>query len=215
MDQRNQLRIFRRQDRTAVLGPGTRAVIWVQGCPFGCPGCIVPESWPSDGGQIVSVNELSDWLLELPEIEGLTLSGGEPMQQPEALCELLDSVRAERDLGVMCYTGYRHEDLLHRGSPAQQALLERIDLLVDGPYIRHRHAELLWRGSSNQRLLDLSGLYAEVLAELADDSAGLELELDNEGLFFTGVPPRSGFLEQLSAGLASRGISLRREGDGE
>src|SRR5690606_3695147 len=137
MDQRNQLRIFRRQDRTAVLGPGIRAVIWVQGCPFGCPGCIVPESWPADGGETVTTDEMTDWLLGLPGIEGLTLSGGEPMQQPEALSELIDGVRAVRDIGVMCYSGYRHEDLLHRGSAAQRALLAQVDLLIDGPYIRH------------------------------------------------------------------------------
>src|SRR5690606_38477306 len=121
MDQRNMLRIFRRQDRTAVLGPGIRAAIWVQGCPFGCPGCIVPESWPEDGGEELAVSELADWLSGIEGIEGLTISGGEPMRQPAALCELIDSVRAGRELGVMCYSGYRHEDLLHRGSEWQRA----------------------------------------------------------------------------------------------
>ncbi|MCB1221809.1 MAG: radical SAM protein [Planctomycetales bacterium] len=212
MDQRNQLRIFRRQDRTAVLGPGIRAVIWVQGCPFGCPGCIVPESWPGDGGETVTISEMTDWLLGLPGIEGLTLSGGEPMQQPEALRDLITRVRASRDIGVMCYTGYRHEDLLHRGSDSQRTLLAQVDLLVDGPYIRHRHAELKWRGSSNQRLIDLNGRYADELAGLDDSPVGLELQLDDEGLSFTGVPPRSGFVEQFRDGLAKRGILLGNGG---
>jgi len=215
MDERKTLRIFRRQDRTAVLGPGMRAVIWVQGCPFGCPGCIVPESWAEDGGQAYGVEELAAWLLALDGIEGLTLSGGEPMKQPAALCAFIDIVRARRDLGVMCYTGYRHGDLQHRGSEWQRALLARTDLLIDGPYIQSRHADLLWRGSDNQRLIDLSGRYSAVLAELGATGSGLELEIDNESLFFTGVPPQPGFREALAAGLAARGILLDTKGEQE
>lgn len=214
MDERITLRIFRRQDRTAVLGPGIRAVIWVQGCPFGCPGCIVPQSWPEDGGELISVDELAAWLLELEDIEGLTISGGEPMKQPAALCTLIDKVRAKRDLGVMCYSGYRQGDLVHRGTAWQRALLERTDLLIDGPYIQTRHADLLWRGSSNQRLIDLSGRYSAVLSELGETGSGLELEIDNEGLFFTGVPPQPEFIAELTAGLARRGIQLGNREDG-
>ena len=212
MDERNTLRIFRRQDRTAVLGPGKRAVIWVQGCPFGCPGCIVPESWAEDGGQAYGVEELAAWLLALDGIEGLTLSGGEPMKQPAALCALIDMVRARRDLGVLCYTGYRLGDLQHRGSEWQRALLERIDLLIDGPYIQSRHADLPWRGSDNQRLLDLSGRYSAKLANLDIHGSGLELAIDTEGMFFTGVPPQPGFRESLEARLSARGILLHDEG---
>src|ERR1700722_19472169 len=86
-------------DRCQVLGPGVRAVIWVQGCPLRCPGCIAPETLPfaaADGnvGGVRSVADLAGWLAELDETEGVTLSGGEPFAQAEALAELLDTVRA-------------------------------------------------------------------------------------------------------------------------
>ena len=194
-----------------VLGPGARAVVWVQGCPFKCPGCIVPESWDSAGGYELPIPDLAAWVLAQSGLDGLTLSGGEPMAQAEALAELVSQVRAQRDLSVMCYTGYRLGDLTHRGTPDQHALLALCDILIDGPYIRSQHADLRWRGSRNQRVLALSPRHsAEVEALSAveghDHSAGLELTLDDGGLTFAGVPVASGFRNEFEARLAARGI---------
>lgn len=170
-----------------MLGPGTRAVLWVQGCTLACPGCVVPESWPA-GGQATPVAQLVDWLAALP-VEGLTLTGGEPMQQAPALTRLVDETRARRDLGVVLYTGYRYEDL------RRHPLLERVDLLIDGPYRRDLHADLRWRGSSNQRLVHLTDRYPR---DLPDRSAGLEFRFDRDGRFtFAGVPPWPGYREGL------------------
>lgn len=173
------LRLFRREPACRVLGPGTRAVLWVQGCTLACPGCVVPESWPrGDGG--TSVREVADWLRALP-VEGLTLTGGEPLQQAGALERLLDLV----DLGVVLYTGHRYEDI--RDHP----LLRRVDLLIDGPYRQDLHADLLWRGSSNQRLIPLTDRYR---IEPPDRSAGLEYRFQPDGRFtFAGVPPWPGY----------------------
>ena len=134
------LRIFRREAPVTVLGPGRRAVIWVQGCPFACKGCIVPESWSSQGGELISVADLAEWELAQEDIEGMTFSGGEPMEQADALCALVDVVRSSRDLGLVCYTGYRLETLQRQGSTAQRALLARTDLLIDGVYVAREHA---------------------------------------------------------------------------
>lgn len=219
------LRIFRRSAPVRVLGPGQRAVIWVQGCPFKCPGCIVPESWDSTGGESVSVRELAAWVLAQSTLDGVTLSGGEPMAQAEALVELLRLVRSGlpglpgRDLSVMSYTGYRLGDLRHRGTSAQRALLAHCDLLIDGPYIQAQHADLLWRGSRNQRIHALTPRHAALVAqldagELADSSAGLELELDGAGLAFNGVPAQPGFRDDLIQRLAARGILFGGGGSG-
>lgn len=187
------LRLFRREAACRVLGPGTRAVLWVQGCSLGCPGCLVPDSWPAEG-ESLPVDEVAAWILRCAGIEGITLSGGEPMQQAGALASLIDRVRGRRDLGVMCYTGYRLEQL--RGA-SQRALLERIDLLVDGPYEAARHADLRWRASSNQRLIALTDRYRAALDE-ADRSAGLEFSFNARGQFtFAGVPPWPGYVEAL------------------
>lgn len=211
------MRIFRRSAPVSVLGPGQRAVIWVQGCPFRCPGCIVPESWDLAAGESVSLRELAVWVLAQPRLDGITFSGGEPMAQAGALVELLRLLRTGlhdlpgRELSVMCYTGYRLGDLEHRGTAEQRALLALCDLLIDGPYIHSQHADLLWRGSRNQRIHALSARHSTLATRLAageraDRSAGLELELDSAGLAFNGVPARPGFRTEFMERLAARGI---------
>ena len=207
------LRIFRRQSPVHVLGPFQRAVIWVQGCEFACPGCIVPESWDQSGGEVVSLRDLADWILAQPDIEGITFSGGEPMLQAGAIATLIDQVRAMRDLGVVCYTCYRLEHLQHQGTPAQQHLLQHVDLLVDGTYVEALHDDLLWRGSRNQRLLLLSDRYRDVLQQSlqgGDRSAGLEFATEANGAFyFTGVPAQPKFRAVFEARMLERGIVFK------
>ena len=184
------LRVFRKQGRCSVLGPGVRAVIWVQGCAFRCPGCLVPESWNPKGGFEVPVAELVDWVLQQSEIEGLTLSGGEPFNQAAGLSELLEQLeRRAPELSVMSYTGYTHRWLNRHGSKEQIRLLEKLDILVDGRYQKDLHADLLWRGSRNQRIHVLTDRYRGRLPR-EDKGQGLELEFSGQGTFtFSGVPP--------------------------
>ena len=173
-----------------MLGPGLRAVLWVQGCGKACPGCLAPESWARTGGFSRSVSDLVAWVVAQDEIEGLTVSGGEPMDQAAPLAELLEECRKRRDLGLICYTGYSLEQL---DSPAHLRLLSQVDLLIDGPYRQELHADLLWRGSSNQRILNLSQRYS---LPGEDRSAGLEFEFLGDGkLSFAGVPPWPAFPE--------------------
>jgi anaerobic ribonucleoside-triphosphate reductase activating protein len=213
MTPQNTLRIFRREAPVEVLGPGQRAVIWVQGCSFACPGCIVPESWDNNGGEEITLGELTDWILAQRQIEGITLSGGEPMIQAGALIQLIDMIRQERDLGVMCYTGYRLEALRQQGTDAQRQLLQKIDLLVDGTYIQSQHDDLLWRGSRNQRLLCLTQRYGITVAERlanGDNSAGLTFVSGTNGeVYFTGVPGMPQFRQQFEAQMQKRGIIIR------
>ena len=208
-----ELRIFRRQSPVRVLGPYQRAVIWVQGCEWACPGCIVPESWPAQGGEVVSIEALVSWILAQSNIEGITLSGGEPMLQASALVTLIDQVRKVRDLGVMCYTGYTLQGLQRQGTAAQQELLNCIDLLVDGPYQATQHDNLLWRGSRNQKLQLLTSRYQSCLEqslEEGDRSAGLEFftSTDQE-VSFTGVPEKADFRQQFEAALQAKGILVK------
>ena len=205
------LKINRRQAGVTVLGPGNRTVLWVQGCPLACPGCMIPESWDESGGEAVHVQDLTEWILE-QRPEGLTLSGGEPMEQASGLVSLIDRVRRSVDIGVVCYTGYTLEYLLSRRRIDQMALLARLDLLIDGPYIQKRHAPLLWRGSCNQRLLPLTDRYRSYLPAPeadCDNSAGLEFSMEPDGsLSFAGVPPVAGFRERFELLMQQRGIAL-------
>ncbi|MFD5452817.1 4Fe-4S single cluster domain-containing protein [Streptomyces sp. NPDC003470] len=211
MSETTRLSVARRLGHCTVLGPGTRAVIWVQGCPLRCHGCVAAETLPFEGGTAYTVGELADWLCALPDVEGVTLSGGEPFSQAAPLAALLDEVRARRPgLSAMAYSGFRYE-ALRRGGPDRQALLRRLDLLVDGPYVAARHAGLRWRGSANQRIVALTGRYAH-LADQPDTSAGVELSLEADGsLSWAGVPPTPGFREGLEEQLAARGFVLHTQ----
>lgn len=138
-----------------VDGPGLRFTVFTQGCPHHCPGCHNPETHDPAGGREISVEELARTMLGNPLTDGLTLSGGEPFLQAEE-CAALARIARERGLNVWAYTGYTYEKLLEEGEPARLALLEALDVLVDGPFVLARKSyDALFRGSDNQRLLDV------------------------------------------------------------
>lgn len=191
---------YRRLDPlTRVLGPGRRAVLMVQGCALRCRRCIVPESHPREGALTASVPELAQRILSGPAIDGITFTGGEPMLQAGALVGLVDALRSQLpELSVMSFSGYRLERLRAHGSETQRELLDRLDLLVDGPFVASRQQDLLWRGSTNQRILRLSSRHDGEI--WPDRSAGVEVEIDKElGVLFTGVPPVPDFVERMRA----------------
>ncbi len=169
------------------LGPGERAVLWVQGCPFRCEGCIAPDWLALRAARMASADELADELLASPTVTGLTFSGGEPMLQAAGLAELARIARARRDLNIICFTGFRYERLLERPpSPGVFALLEQIDVLIDGPYLKSRDDGLGLRGSSNQRIIYLTTRLAE--HNLEAWPRRVEIEVRHKELMVIGIP---------------------------
>ena len=138
-----------------VDGPGYRFSIFVQGCPHACPGCHNPETHDFEGGYVSDTKKIIAKLGANPLVRGVTLTGGEPMMQAAALCEIAQAAK-EKGLSVWCYTGFTLEALLAAQDADRMRLLSSVDVLVDGPYIaRERSLELLYCGSANQRLIDL------------------------------------------------------------
>ena len=204
--------VSRVSDRTAVLGPGIRAAVWVRGCPLRCEGCVAPEDLPFTGGTQTTVASLAARLNALPaDVTGVTFSGGEPMAQAAALAALADLLRAARDWSLMSYTGFTIEHLRRHGDAGQQALLARLDILVDGPYVQARHASLAWRGSSNQRLHFLSSRHRP---PDHDTSAGLEFHVNATTLSWVGVPPVPGFRASFEQLMEAQGVLLARAEEG-
>ena len=111
-------------------GPGRRAVVWVQGCTLGCPGCFNPETHPHRGGDPVTVDDLFTRLAALEGIEGITISGGEPLQQPRPLAALLGRIRTETALSIIVFTGYTWPEARRRGPD----VLANADVLLAGRY---------------------------------------------------------------------------------
>ena len=150
-----EIRIFGTVEDSIVDGPGLRYSVFVQGCPHHCPGCHNPESHDFTGGRLTDTGELLRPMKINPLLDGLTLSGGEPMCQPEACCALAEAAHAAH-MNVWCYTGYTWEALLAEKDPARIALLQQIDVLVDGRFVlSEKDISLKFRGSRNQRVLNL------------------------------------------------------------
>ena len=150
-----QIRLAGIEPESIVDGPGYRLAVFVQGCPHGCPGCHNPRTHDFSGGTLRDTDEIIALLGKDPLVRGVTLTGGEPMMQAAALCQLAKAAKA-RGMSVWCYTGYTLEELLAGKDPDRMRLLGLTDVLVDGRYVaRERSLELLYRGSRNQRLIDV------------------------------------------------------------
>lgn len=150
------MRIANTIQDSIVDGPGLRFTVFTQGCRHNCPGCHNPDTHPFSGGREVTVEELTEQMLHSPLTAGLTLSGGDPMEQA-AECTALACCARARGLNVWTYTGYTYEQLTEQADPDRLALLAATDVLVDGPFLlSERSYSLPFRGSRNQRLIDLN-----------------------------------------------------------
>ena len=145
------------QTDSIVDGPGLRAVLWTQGCAHHCQGCHNPSTWDFAGGGLVPISMVKEALSELKYQTGLTISGGDPMYQPEACLEVILYAKS-LNLNIWVYTGFTYEELLKmsKQKPVYLELLKNIDVLVDGRFIlEQRDLSILFRGSRNQRLIDM------------------------------------------------------------
>ena len=138
---------------TMVDGPGFRTSIYCAGCPNHCPECHNPQSWDINNGTMTSTEDLLKEIMSDP-FANVTFSGGDPMFQAEGFAELARAIRKESSKDIWCFTGYKYENLLK--NPVQRALLEQIDVLVDGPFIEEqKDITLKFKGSANQRVIDM------------------------------------------------------------
>ncbi len=123
-------------DASEVNGPGSRAVVWLQGCQRECEGCFNPESWSFEINQLISIEELVAKILNNHKNTGVTFSGGEPFWQASALTKVAKQVKAA-GLNVMSFTGFTLEKLQSEYAPgASQELLAQLDILIDGAYVK-------------------------------------------------------------------------------
>ena len=122
-----EIRIFGLADDSIVDGPGVRYTVFVQGCPHHCPGCHNPASHDFAGGTLMDTDGIIRKIGENPLLDGVTLSGGEPMCQPEA-CRTIANAAHAKHLNDWCYTGFTLDALLKESDPARMALLHVVGL---------------------------------------------------------------------------------------
>jgi anaerobic ribonucleoside-triphosphate reductase activating protein len=147
------LRIMDIQKETISDGLGLRMSLYFSGCIHACPGCHNQKSWDYAAGELLDEQLLKQIITKYrqnPLLDGITLTGGDPFYQSEALLYLLKTLKKELDTNIWVYTGYRFEELLDNEA------LPYIDVLVDGKFIKELYQpELTFKGSANQRIIDV------------------------------------------------------------
>ncbi|WP_428966171.1 4Fe-4S single cluster domain-containing protein [Micromonospora fluostatini] len=205
------IRVSRTHFPVTALGPGRRLGVWVQGCPLACAGCMSLDTWDPGAGVEMAVADLLEVWREavVAGAEGITVSGGEPLAQPEPLRSFLAGVDRTRSglepvPDIMLYTGYEWNEL----DDTQRETASLADVLVTGRFEAARPTGLIWRGSANQRMVPQTDLgrrrYAAYL-DHAPEHAPLQVRPDHTGIWVIGTPHR-GTLPRLERELRRQGL---------
>ena len=148
-------------------GDGISVSLWTQGCPHHCPGCHNPETWDCQGGY--EENEIRGKIIKALSANGIernfSILGGEPLSNHNK-ADVLDIILcvnvAYPHTKIYLWTGYTYEELLDRRDKEIDAILERVDVLIDGPFLeKERDLSLYLRGSRNQRVINLRQMREE------------------------------------------------------
>jgi anaerobic ribonucleoside-triphosphate reductase activating protein len=166
-----------------VNGPGNRFVLWTQGCSKGCSECFNPETWSKNIYKELSPTQIFE-LVKNFEVEGVTISGGDPLEQEEELLELLMLLSTMRlRKGIILFTGFSRNEI--RENPIREKCLSYIDVLIDGRYEKNLKVDFSLRGSSNQEFYFFSDKISS--DELHFDQE-IEISLLEGEIMMTGFP---------------------------
>ena len=186
-----ELRLHDMRMHTSALGPGVRAAIWFQGCNKRCPGCMSPKSRDPEGGHLVSTDNVINAVLNTHDIEGITISGGEPFLQIDALHEIIVKIKRNTDLGVIIYTGLTIDDLRKMNNPKVDEIINGLaDLIIDGEYVDELNDGKSLRGSSNQNINYITDRYKEYADLYGNDTRKAEVFIEGDEAFFVGIPDK-------------------------
>lgn len=133
------------------LGPGTRIGIWVQGCSLKCRGCVSPSLWTSQNGKQIDIEYLVKQISAVQDcFDGITISGGEPFDQYQALIVFSAFIKKKTGLNIYSFSGYTLKELTKKFP--DQLFMTYLDYLLDGRYMQKKHSNRNDRGSINQNL---------------------------------------------------------------
>lgn len=197
-----------------MLGYGRRIGIWLQGCPIRCEGCISTDTWEDDPDREMTVEMLLEWcrVIARDQVDGVTITGGEPFHQADTLLSLLEGIRQwERDLAypldILCYSGFDFAYLERHHSD----VLLLIDAVITDPFRADFPMVDPLCGSGNQSVVPLSPLgiirYDKV-TRFASKSGQLQLQADRDSLWFIGIPEHNA-MDTFRARCAEKGLIIK------
>lgn len=203
------LRVNRLHFPVTTLGPGRRIGIWLQGCTVGCRGCLSPDTWDPDPATEVAVDSVVEACRQFAPrgVDGVTISGGEPFEQPDGLAALLDGLHAWREelglsMDLLCYSGLS----LTRLELESADVLARLDAVIPEPFVLGRSVGRPWRGSDNQPIIALTALGEERYGSpVVEDRVRLQVDVSPERILLIGIPDR-GDLERHREALVASGV---------
>ena len=166
-----------------VNGPGNRFVLWTQGCSKGCKNCFNPETWSYSIYKELSPRQISE-LIKNFEVDGVTISGGDPLEQEDELLELLMLLSTMRlRKGVILFSGFTRAEI--SSNIIRESCLRYIDVLIDGRYEKNLKIDFSLKGSSNQEFYFFSNKISS--SELVFDQE-IEISLLEGDIMMTGFP---------------------------
>ncbi len=143
---------------TKAEGPGIRTCIYLQGCSHHCEGCFAMDTWSAEPHLLMTCDELMKRVLNDKDAEGITLLGGEPLDQFDEVLELCRRVKAVGKT-VILFTGYTLDEIKYEKN--YEAILKHIDVLIDGPYLKdQRDFSRPMVGSKNQNFIFFTDIYS-------------------------------------------------------
>ena len=182
------MRVARWQNNVKTLGPGNRVALWVQGCSKHCEGCIAQDLRLQDDCPDMEVSALAlviNALLTQTGTDGLTISGGEPMEQSDELVQLLSKVQAE---DILLYTGWPLDEVLRH--PAWPYISSRIAVLIPEPYVAAQDCGNSLRGSENQPIVILRPQFQNRYTQEMKRNRAVQMQQVSDGIVFAGIPPK-------------------------
>lgn len=161
------------EEQSFIYGPGCRLVIWVQGCSLKCKGCWNQLMWSFEPKKLYNIEDLLILINNnISSIEGVTILGGEPLQQYEPILELSKKIKAMH-LSTMIFTGYEMHEIKELN---MSEILNYTDILITGRYIQElRTLNHQWIGSTNQEIHFISSIYKDYIVE---DNNYIEISID-------------------------------------
>jgi anaerobic ribonucleoside-triphosphate reductase activating protein len=167
-------------------GPGKRAVLWLQGCTLNCPGCFNPETHSTSGGSTIAVDALAQRIMSLNgTIEGITITGGEPLQQRRSLDVLLMTLRKATTLSAVLLTGFSWSEIALL--PDSESLLASLDVVIAGRFEQQVRLAAGLVGSGNKTIHFLTSRYSAVNFRSIPDA---EVIITADGnVMLTGIDP--------------------------
>lgn len=189
-----------------VLGPGNRIAIWMVGCKHGCKGCSNPELWEVQEKYQISLKSIMVLIKQIAKrhiIDGFTITGGDPFEQPAELKELLLQLR-EISSDILVYTGYQYKDIKEKYND----VLPFISVLIDGKYEEDKNYTSCLIGSDNQQIYylntELKARYEEYMSKTKNQ---IQNFTSSDGIISVGIH-RPNYQRKLENAVAKRGLEV-------